>query len=372
VTRRQNRAQRAGSAAVGAETGGGPGGRRQQPAALADAGRAVPSAWLDAPVADLGPFEGFAAAAAAAVAYLNRQLPGMDLWLVTCVEQDRQLVIAPAGPWAELAPVGAAFSWQASFCVRMVSGQGPAVAPRVAELPVYRQVAVGPLARVRAYLGVPLLLDAEELFGTLCAFAGGPRPDLADSLPTVSLIGRMLSTVLAGARTAQARSAEAAQAYALAERDPLTGLRNRRGFEAMLRAEQERCHRFGARCSVLVLDVDDLKAVNDRGGRAAGDVVLRRCAELLSRTCQTFDVTGRVDGDAFAALAVETDLIGGRALAARLRSELRTAQLPASLGVATRRPGEDLTQTWERAEQALRADRRRRRHAAQSAAPPPP
>ena len=99
----------------------------------------------------------------------------------------------------------------------------------------------------------------------------------------------MLSTLLAGARTAQDRSAEAAQAYALAERDPLTGLRNRRGFEAMLHAEQERCHRFGARCSVLVLDVDDLKAVNDRADRAAGDAVLRRCAELLSRTCQSFD-----------------------------------------------------------------------------------
>jgi diguanylate cyclase len=323
----------------------------------------VPSAWLDAPAPDRGPFEGFAAAAAAAVAHLNRQQPGMDLWLVTCVEQDRQLVIAPAGAWAALAPVGATFSWQASFCVRMVSGQGPAVAPRVAELPVYRQVAVGPLARVRAYLGVPLLLDGEELFGTLCAFAGGPRPDLADSLPTVSLIGRMLSTVLAGAHAAQARSAEAAQAYALAERDPLTRLRNRRGFEAMLRAEQERCHRFGARCSILVLDVDDLKALNERAGRDVGDAVLQRCAELLTQTCQSFDVIGRVDGAEFAALAVETELIGARALATRLRRELRTAQLPASLGVATRQPGEDLTQTWQRAKEALHADQRRHGHA---------
>jgi GGDEF domain-containing protein len=74
----------------------------------------------------------------------------------------------------------------------------------------------------------------------------------------------------------------------LAERDPLTGLRNRRGFEAMLRAEQERC-----------------------------DGVLWRCAELLSRNCQSFDVTGRVVGDEFAALAVETELIGARALATR-------------------------------------------------------
>ena len=100
-------------------------GQQAGPAALAVAGQAMPPPRLDAPVPERGPFEGFAAAAAAAVAHLNRQLPGMDLWLVTCVEQDRQLVIAPAGAWAELAPAGAAFSWQASFCVRMVSGQGP-------------------------------------------------------------------------------------------------------------------------------------------------------------------------------------------------------------------------------------------------------
>jgi hypothetical protein len=70
------------------------------------------------------PFVGFAAAAGAAVTELDRQVPGWDLWLVTCVSQDRQLVIASAGAWADRAPRGAEFSWQASFCVRMTSGAG--------------------------------------------------------------------------------------------------------------------------------------------------------------------------------------------------------------------------------------------------------
>ena len=79
-----------------------------------------------------------------------------------------------------------------AFCVQMVTGQAPPLAPRVADVPVYSQVAVGPLAKVKAYLGVPLLLDDGELFGTVCAYAGAAQPDsLAESMPTVTLLARM-------------------------------------------------------------------------------------------------------------------------------------------------------------------------------------
>ncbi|HEV7207720.1 MAG TPA: diguanylate cyclase [Mycobacteriales bacterium] len=328
------------------------------------------------------PFGGFGPAATAAVSYLNQKVPGMDLWLVTCVQEDRQLVIARAGAWADLAPPGAAFSWQASFCVQMASGAAPSLAPRFTHIPVYEKAAIGPLARVRAYLGVPLRLERGELFGTLCAFAGVPRPDsLAEAMPTVTLIGRMLGTILDGERTTHDRSAEAAQAYALAERDPLTGLRNRRGFEALLHMEQARCRRFGSRCSVLALTVEDRPAADSYGveadpaEQAAGDAQLRSCAKLLAHASQPCDVTGRVDGREFAILAVETDVVGARARAARLRKALRTAQVPALLGVATRRVGEDLAQTWERAQQAQRLERAGARPAdppEQSADPPNP
>jgi hypothetical protein len=108
----------------GANEAAQPSGRASQPT---DDSHDEPAAWmLRLPT---GALPGFAVAAAAAAAHLNRQLLGMDSWVVTCVEQDRQLVIARAGAWAELGPAGAAFSWQASFCVRMVSGQSPAVAP---------------------------------------------------------------------------------------------------------------------------------------------------------------------------------------------------------------------------------------------------
>lgn len=194
------------------------------------------------------PFVGFAAAAHAVVTQLNRQLPGMSLWLVTRVTDDQQLVVASAGEWAERAAAGTAYSWQASMCLRMVSG-APSLAPDIASEPAYLPAAVGPLAHVRAYLGVPLLTGDGELFGTLCALARAPQPDRwHDAMPLVSVMGRMLTTVLAGEQAARDRSVEAAHAYALTDRDPLSELRNRRGFDQAVWTQEGRGRRSPGGC----------------------------------------------------------------------------------------------------------------------------
>lgn len=302
------------------------------------------------------PFVGFAAAAQAAVTQLNRHLPGMGLWLVTRVTEDRQVVVASAGEWAERAPAGKEFSWQASLCLRMVSG-APPVALDLASEPAYRPAVVGPLAHVRAYLGVPLLTGDGELFGTLCALAGAPQPaSWHDAMPAVSVMGRMLSTVLAGEQATRDRSAEAARAYALADRDPLSGLRNRRGFEQAVRTEDGRGRRFGTRSSIVVATLHPVSGAPER----VPDDDVRRCAEVLTTLCEPGDVAARTEGTEFVLLVAQTGLTGVRALQTRLRQALRTAGLVGSVGVATRQPREDLAGTWARAGRAMRIDERRR------------
>lgn len=309
----------------------------------------------------LGPWPGFALAAAAAVQHLNDRL-GLDLWLVTHVDAGSQVVVAAAGHWVDLASPGTPFSWQDSFCLRMIDQRGPTVAPDVLAIPAYALAATGVLARVRAYVGVPLEGDEGRLFGTLCAFAGEPQPDsLKDSLDVVQLIGRMLSTILAREQAARARSEDAAAAYALAERDRLTGLRNRRGWEAALAQEEQRCQRYGSTASVVALDLDDLKRTNDIAGHTAGDDLLVRCAGVLTRTSRPGDAQARLGGDEFGVLAVECDAVSVSALLARLRVQLRSAGVAASAGWATRRPGEDLVDTWGRADAAMYRDKRRRK-----------
>lgn len=303
----------------------------------------------------LPPWPGFAVAAQAAVQELATDL-GLDLWLVTAVEGDQQVVVATAGPWSALAAPGTTFAWKDSFCLPMTARQGPTVAPHVQEVPAYAAVAVGVLAQVRAYVGVPLEGEDGRLFGTLCAFAGDPQPDeLVDVLPRVMFTAQMLSTLLAREQFARNRSEAAAAAQALAGEDPLTGLHNRRSWEAALVHEQERVQRYGSTAAVVLFDV--LRA---EGEEVTEDDLLADAAAVLRTAARPVDVLARLGGHEFGVLAVQGTSGGVQALSSQLRVQLRAAGLVASLGGAVRRAGEDLTGTWERAEAALARDRARR------------
>lgn len=309
----------------------------------------------------LGPWPGFALAAKAGVQLLHDQL-GLDLWLVTHLEGDELEVVASAGPWEDLMAPGTRVPWAASFCSRMVGRAGPVCAPDVLDVPAYVPLVDGVFGRVRAYLGVPLEGDGGRLFGTLSAVGGRQHPPgLRDGMPVVQTVSRMLSTIVAREQLAQARSADAAAAYALAERDQLTGLHNRRGWGTALRHEEGRCQRYGTAASVLVLDLDGLKAVNDEGGHAAGDELIALCAEVLLVTSRPGDTVARTGGDEFTVLAVGCDGIALRAFEARLRTQLHAAGIRASIGGATRRREEHLTDTWHRADLRMYEDKRRGR-----------
>lgn len=310
---------------------------------------------------DLGPWPGFVLAADAAVRDLRARF-GFDLWLVTHVEQDRQVVVASAGAWAGKAPPALVYSWTQSFCLRMVTHDGPVAEGDVANSAGYGPIAIGAYARVRAYLGVPVLSTEGRLFGTLCAFAGSPQPtSMPAALGQVKVVGRMLSTIAAGEQIAVDRSHEAARAYAFAEMDRLTGLRNRRGWDAARGTEEQRARRYGAPVSVLVIDLDDLLGINDTAGHAAGDAALIACGQALQDVCRPADTVARTGGDEFSVLAVQCDAVSAVALARRARVQLRAAGVAASVGVAARRPQEGLEDTWRRADQAMYRDKDRRR-----------
>lgn len=274
---------------------------------------------------------------------------------MTAVQGDQQVVVATAGPWSALAAPGTTFAWKDSFCLRMTARQGPTVAPHVHEVPAYAAVAVGVLAQVRAYVGVPLEGEDGRLFGTLCAFAGDPQPDeLRNVLPRVTFTAQLLSTLLAREQFARNRSEEAAAAQALAGEDPLTGLRNRRSWEAALVHEQERVQRYGSTAAVVLLDV--LRAEGD----VTEDDLLSLAAAVLCTVARPVDVLARLGGHEFGVLAVQGTPGAVQALSSRLRVQLRAAGLVAALGGAVRRAGEDLIGTWERADAALARDRARR------------
>ena len=115
----------------------------------------------------------------------------------------------------------------------------------------------------------------------------------------------------------QRRSRDAA--LRLSAVDPLTGLFNRTFFFAALEREMARSARSGRGFCLLMLDLDELKAINDRAGHHAGDAALRAVADTIRGGIRQIDVAARYGGDEFVALLPETDPTGGWVLAEKIR-----------------------------------------------------
>lgn len=109
----------------------------------------------------------------------------------------------------------------------------------------------------------------------------------------------------------------------LATTDELTGLWNRRHFMEVLEQEIERTRRYGQSVSLLMLDIDHFKNVNDRYGHAVGDLVLRHLADLLREHLRRIDMPGRLGGEEFAVILPQTDAHGAYAIAERLRTSIQ-------------------------------------------------
>jgi diguanylate cyclase (GGDEF)-like protein len=135
----------------------------------------------------------------------------------------------------------------------------------------------------------------------------------------------------------------------LATTDPLTNVANRRHFTDALTTALNQCREDGTPVTLLLLDVDHFKNVNDTHGHAAGDDVLRAIAERLARCIRDVDLVGRVGGEEFAILLPETVEMHGMEVAERLRRSLGDAPLTspsglvlaitASFGGTTTQPG---------------------------------
>ncbi|HEX9647208.1 MAG TPA: diguanylate cyclase [Alphaproteobacteria bacterium] len=153
--------------------------------------------------------------------------------------------------------------------------------------------------------------------------------------------------------------------------DPLTGALNRRDFLAKGTAEVTRARRYGRVCTLLMLDIDHFKVVNDRYGHAAGDEALRRFTAACKEILRENDIFGRIGGEEFAVILPETKLSGARKLAERLRR--RTAEIEiansgqrftftVSIGVAQlAKSDNDIDKFLKRADRALYAAKERGR-----------
>ena len=119
-----------------------------------------------------------------------------------------------------------------------------------------------------------------------------------------------------------------------AQTDGLTGLWNHAAFWRRLQAEDARARRMQTPYSVLMIDVDHFKALNDKYGHQAGDAVLRRMADILGKRVRGSDVLARYGGEEFAVLLPDTSQAPAADVAEKLRRLLAVASINVSIGVA--------------------------------------
>ncbi|MEI8095655.1 MAG: sensor domain-containing diguanylate cyclase [Spirochaetales bacterium] len=158
---------------------------------------------------------------------------------------------------------------------------------------------------------------------------------LDDSLFT-ELDIRVLQTIADLAAIAIERVYFLRTARRMALTDPLTGVANRRHFQRQLDREIEKTQRSGTLFSLLFIDINRFKAINDTHGHAAGDAVLKALAQLLTACCRKVDLCARLGGDEFAVLMPETAIESAMFLVRRIQNSLeqRSAELPVPFSVS--------------------------------------
>jgi diguanylate cyclase (GGDEF)-like protein len=206
---------------------------------------------------------------------------------------------------------------------------------------------------IRGGVSVPLRDEENESIGTLAVFWRGQDRDLAEAdLAHLEELALRAGPVIGNAR----RFREARQ---LADLDALTNLHNRRYFHETLAREATRAHRYDRRLSLVVVDIDDFKAINDRIGHLAGDAVLAAVAERLQSAVRGADIPCRVGGDEFAVILPEATQADAEQLYKRVQFAVAARPLGPferirlSAGIAELRPEDDAKTFFERADEAL-------------------
>lgn len=144
--------------------------------------------------------------------------------------------------------------------------------------------------------------------------------------------------------------------------DALTGVLSKRAVTAAVRREFERVNRYGGRSSVLFIDIDHFKAVNDRYSHLGGDAVLKQMGKLLKGVCREIDTIGRFGGEEFVIIAPNRKKYHAVKFGGRLRRAVEEhvfrygkteIRITASIGIASLFEGRDVEAALERADKAL-------------------
>ncbi|HZX33362.1 MAG TPA: diguanylate cyclase [Rhodocyclaceae bacterium] len=242
-----------------------------------------------------------------------------------------------------------------TFCAITLAARDVVAIDHVAESE-YADAACYKAAKLECYIGVPLVVGG-EIYGTICFSSVGPYGRKFDEgdLEFMRLLGRWASSAISEERTKR-------ELLRLATIDSLTKAWNRRHFLLQANKELERCQRYRRPMTVVMLDIDCFKQINDHHGHQAGDEALRAFSRVCRETLRNTDLFGRLGGEEFAVVLVETGATAAAEVCDRLRRAVagievslpgKVVTFTVSAGFAELGAGEDLETLFNRADEAL-------------------
>ena len=215
-------------------------------------------------------------------------------------------------------------------------------------------------AKMRSYILVPLN-SKQSHFGSLVVFSS--RETISDSeLNFLSLFAKQIELAITIADLFQAVKEQAVT-------DAMTGLYNRRYFDEFIKKESIRSHRQNQKFTVIGIDLDHLKFINDEFGHNYGDLAIKAIAKVIKNNARSIDVAARMGGEEFNLILPGVDLAGGLIAAERIRNAIENVELEkighitASLGVASYpEHSEYVDELLDLADQAMYASKRNGRN----------
>lgn len=261
-----------------------------------------------------------------------------------------------------------------SFCHYTIATEEPLVLNDVTQESVFRDVPTVQSMGVRAYAGIPLVAADGQVIGSFCAIDFKPKQWTERDIDILSDLARSTMREIELRRLVQELASTNARLVEQMEKvtalnqqlevqtatDALTGLNNRRAFEHSLAQELALVDRRATPLSLLIVDVDHFKTINDTYGHAKGDTVLQAVAALLTQSARAIDVVARIGGEEFAVILPNTDAASARGVAERMRAAVEneawlTKPLTISLGIATLLKHETAGSLFVRADKAMYA-----------------
>jgi diguanylate cyclase (GGDEF)-like protein len=294
---------------------------------------------------DTGPDERFDR-----ITRLAQRIFDVPIALVSLMDEDRQWFKSHPGLDLDELPR------DGSLCSHAISGddvfhvRDAAADPRFADSPLVH----GDLG-IRFYASQPIVGPTGHKLGVVCIVDRVPRDLSPEDATTLRDLAVLVEQAIA--------------ATYLVAVDQLTGLSNRRGFETLAQQALAMCERHRLNATLMYIDLDRLKPINDELGHEAGDRALREFATLLIDTFRSSDVIARLGGDEFAVLlsgsaaATEPTQRLAAAIAARNASGSHEYLLAASVGCGEFDPERPVTlaELVESADRSMYSDKRRRR-----------